>query len=189
MRQRLLSVALLLGQAASAFAEEGHGAHAEHHGIPWGTLFFTAVNFVLFITLMSRFVLPALRTWAITRRDRIVDELRKAAAARADAEALKTEWEHRIARLDKELADIRSHALADAQRERERILKAAQETAAAIAADAEKAAAQEVRKARAELREQVAREAAALARGLISKGLTEDDQKRFVDEFMREVRP
>lgn len=133
--------------------------------------------------------MPALRTWAITRHDRIVDELEKAKAARTAAEELKEEWEQRMARLDKELAGIRDQALADAQRERERILQTAQQAATAIAADAEKAAIQEVRRAAAELREHVAREAVAIARELIRKSLTDADQARFVDEFLREVRP
>ena len=191
MKHRLLAAVLTFLPSAVAFAsEEAHGgAHGEHHGIPWSTLFFTCVNFGLFFLLLSRAVLPALRTWAITRRDRIVDELQKAAAARSEAEKLKAEWEERMSRLDQELADIRNQALADAQRERERILQSAQETAAAITADAEKAAAQELRRAEIELREHVANIAVGIARDAIRKGLTDADQTRFVDEFLREVRP
>lgn len=192
MKQRLLTISLLLLEALPALAsEEAHGGGhgAEHHGIPWATLFFTAVNFGLFALLLTRLVLPALRTWAITRRDRIVEELEKAASARAQAQALQAEWEQRMARLEKELTEIRNQALADAQRERERILAAAQETAAAIAADAEKAATQEVRRARIELREEVSRQAVAAAQEMIRRGLNESDQKRFVDEFLGEVRP
>lgn len=195
MKHRIIALLLALLPTAAALAEEeqhggGHGGgHAEHHGIPWFTLFFTAVNFALFFLLLYRAALPALRTWAITRRDRIVDELQKAAAARSEAEKLKAEWEERMARLDQELTEIRNQALADAQRERERILQAAQETAASIAADAEKAAAQEVRRAATELREHVANEAVTVARDIIRRGLTDADQTRFVDEFLREVRP
>lgn len=189
MKHRLIWFVLLLAQALPAMAsEDSHGGHGDAHGIPWGTLFFSAVNFGLFLLLLWRAVLPALRTWAITRRDRIVDELEEAARARAEAEQLKAEWEARMARLDQELDQIRQQALADAQRERERILAAAQSTAAAIAADAQKAAAQEIRRARAELRDEVARQALRIARGQVESQLTADDQNRFVDEFLREVR-
>jgi F-type H+-transporting ATPase subunit b len=190
MRHRLLSSALLLLAALPAWAaEEGHGAHGEHHGIPWSTLFFTAVNFGLFVLLIWRAVLPALRTWALDRRNRIVDELQKAANARAEAEELKNEWRRRMERLDQELAEIRNQALADAQRERERILQLAGETAKAIAADAEKAVGQEVQRAREELRGEVARQALALAGEIVRQRLDQDDQKRFIDEFLREVHP
>jgi F-type H+-transporting ATPase subunit b len=91
-------------------------------------------------------------------------------------------------RMEHELAGIRDQALADAQRERERILQAAQATAAAIAADAERAAAQELRKAIADLRAQVAREAVATAGEVLRDRLTEADQNRFVEDFLREVR-
>lgn len=190
MKHRLLALVLLFIETAGAFAsEDAHGGHGEHHGIPWGTMFFSAVNFSLFLLLLARTVLPALKTWAITRRERIVDELQAAARAKAEAEALKREWEERMASLDRELAEIRDRALADAQRERERILAAAQQTAEAIAVDAEKAAAQELRKAKAELREQVAALAVDMARDVIRQRLTDGDQKRFLDDFLREVRP
>jgi F-type H+-transporting ATPase subunit b len=189
MSGSLLGTVLAMLEALPARAgEEAHGGHGEPHAIPWGTLFFTAVNFSLFLLLLGRAVLPAVRTWAISRRDRIVDELQKAAHARAEAERLKAEWEERLGRLEEELAAIRDEALADAQRERERILEAAQAMAAAIAADAERAAAQEARRATAELREEVARHAAELAREAIRKHLTEADQKRLLDDFVRGVR-
>jgi len=189
MKARLLTVAILLSGAVHAIAaEEAQKGHAEH-GIPWGILFFTAVNFSLFVLLIVRMALPALRTWAIDRRDRIVDQLQKASAAREEAERLKSEWEERLKGLESELEEIRAQALADAHRERERILKAAQQTADAIAADAERAAAQEVRRAQEDLREEVARQALALAADRIRRELTPADQKRFVEEFLRQVHP
>lgn len=55
MRSRLLATAILLCEAGSALAsEEAHGSHTQPHGIPWLTLFFTAVNFTLFVLLLSR---------------------------------------------------------------------------------------------------------------------------------------
>jgi F-type H+-transporting ATPase subunit b len=187
MIRRLPLVTLaLLARTATAWAATD--PHADHHGIPWSTLFFSAVNFSLFLFLLYRTALPAVRNWAIARRDRIVDELEQAARARAEAEALKAEWERRMERMEHELAGIRDQALADAQRERERILQAAQATAAAIAADAERAAAQELRKAIADLRAQVAREAVATAGEVLRDRLTEADQNRFVEDFLREVR-
>ena len=100
MKARLLTVAILLSGAVHAIAaEEAQKGHAEH-GIPWGILFFTAVNFSLFVLLIVRMALPALRTWAIDRRDRIVDQLQKASAAREEAERLKSEWEERLKGLE-----------------------------------------------------------------------------------------
>lgn len=187
IRRAAVLLAAILVPAATALA--AGGGHHDDHEIPWATLFFSAINFSLFLLLLYRAVLPALKNWAIDRRDRIAAELQEAARARADAEALKAEWERRMERMEHELAEIRDQALADAQRERERILEAAQTTAAAIAADAEKAAAAEMRKAVAELRAAVAREAAGIAHDALRAKLTDADQKRFVDDFLAEVRP
>ena len=163
--------------------EEGH----EAGGIPWGTLLFNLVNFSIFCWILARFALPAARNWVRARHDRIVGELEAAAKARADAEQLKAEWDARLKALDQEIAKIRADAAADAARERERILAAAVKTAEAIRTDARRAADQEVRRAQAELRDRVAREAVALATQLIRDRLTPTDQDRFVSEFLSQV--
>ena len=76
---------------------------------------------------------------------------------------------------------------ADAQRERERILAAAQKTAEAIRNDARRTAAQEVRRSEAELRDAVARAAVIAATQLVRDRLSPADHERFVSEFLREV--
>ena len=183
------AVPTLLIPALLWASEEAHGAHAEARGIPWLTLLFSAINFTLFVLLLRRVALPAIRRWAHERRDRVVKELEEAARARAEAEKLKAEWEARTKNLDAEITALRQQAVADAERERERILATARATAAAIEADAKRAVDQEVRRAREILRDEAVREAVAIAERIVRERATTDDQRRFVDEFLRQVRP
>jgi len=181
----LIALAWLLPIAA--WASEHEEAH-EHGGIPWGTLLFNLVNFSIFCWIIARFALPVVRDWVRARHDRIVDELGAAAKARAEAEQLKAQWDARLKALDQEIARIRADAAADAGRERDRILDAARKTAEAIRNDARRAADQEIRRAQAELRDSVAREAVTLATQLVRDRLTPADQDRFVSEFLGQVK-
>lgn len=182
----LIASCLWLLPAALHASEETHHAH---EGIPWATLLFATVNFLLFCWILARYLLPVARDYARNRHARIVEDLEAAAKARADAEQLKAQWEARLAALDEEIKDIRAQAVADGTREREQILVAAQRTAEAIQNDARRAAAQEVRRAETELRLTVAREATALASQLLRERLDPKDQERFIAEFLIEVKP
>jgi F-type H+-transporting ATPase subunit b len=180
---------LLAAPAALPAVEEAHHGeeHAAHAGPPLSLLFYT-VNFAIFAYfIVGRGILPSVRRWAFARRDRVITEIAAAQQARDEAERLRAEWAQRVASLEQEIAEIRRLAAADAERERERIIRAAQETAAAIAADARRATAQEVARAQSELRSELARQAVAVAERLIRERTTADDQRRFVHEFLREV--
>jgi len=188
-RFRTVAVALglsLLPMLASA-SEEAHGG--EHgHGIPWQTLLFNLINFLIFAWLIRRYGWPVIRDYVRVRHDRIVAELDAAAKARADAEQLKAQWEARLAALDEEIKKIRADAAADVARERDLILAAAHKTAEAIRNDARRTAEQEVRRAEADLRQTVAREAVTVATQLVRERLTPADQDRFVNEFLAQVK-
>ena len=167
-------------------SEKAH--HGEAHGIPWNTLLFSTINFAIFSWIIYKFVYPVIRDHAQDRQARIVAELRAAATARAEAEALKAQWEQRLAALQTELKEIRASAEADLAREREQILAAARKTAEAIGNDARRVADQEIRRAEADLRETVVREAIAAATALAQQRLSPADQDRFIGDFLTEVR-
>jgi F-type H+-transporting ATPase subunit b len=171
---------------ASEEAHE-HGAHG-HEGIPWGTLAFNLVNFLIFCAIVARYGMPVIRDYVRNRHQRIVGELEAAAKARADAEQLKAEWEARLAGLDAEIKRIRAETAADVARERDQILAAAKKTAETIRNDARRTADQEVRRAEADLRQTVAEQATAIATQLVREKLTTDDQDRFTREFLGHVK-
>jgi len=184
-----MAPSLLIALPALAAAAE-EGGHESGHGIPWMTLGFACINFGLFIyVIFVRGILPSLRSYALARRDRVVREIEEASKARAEAEQLRQEWEQRVENLEREIAEIRDRALADAQHDREKILADARAAAVAIEADARRAAAQEIHRAEAQLRDDVGREAVAIAERLLRERITKDDQHRFVDDFLRQVRP
>jgi F-type H+-transporting ATPase subunit b len=166
--------------------EEGHHDAA---GIPWGTLTLSTVNLLLFLWVLGRYVVPAVRNWVRERRVRVVGDLEAAAAAKAEALRLKAEWEARLARLDQTIEEMRAQALQDAERERQRILAAARKTADAIRRDAERAAAYEVRRTQELLRAELVRQALHAAEAQARSRWTAADQERFIADFLTQVRP
>lgn len=184
------SIEVFLAAVAPAMAlasEEAHGGHGGHGGIPWATLFFSAVNLVIFVGVLRRFVWPALKNWISERHQAVVEALEQAARARQEAEQLKAEWERRVANLGAELDTLRRQARDDIARERDQVLAAAQTAADAIRRDAARAAEQEVRGAQELLREEVARQALEIARELAVQRVTPAVQDQFIADFVNKV--
>jgi len=188
--KRLTAVLLAFAATRPAgLAMASEDAHAHSTGIPVTTLLFSAINFLLFLWVLGRFVLPTTRTWVSDRKSHIVTALAEAAAVKADAERLRAEWDKRLAELDKAIADMRERAREDAERERERILEAARKTAAALRRDAERAAAYELRRTQEQLRADLVREAVRLAEDGARTNWSAEDQHRAVAEFLAQVNP
>lgn len=183
---KVLFPACLVFLPRLAMAAQGHDAHGEH-GIPWSTLLFSTINLLIFVAILKRFAWPAIRSWTQDRTQEVVATLEQAARARAEAEQLKAEWQARMANLSRELEEMRGQARQEMAREREQILDAAEKAAAAIRADAQRATTQDVRDAQTRLRHEVARQALAMAREMVPKEVKENDQERFVTEFLDKV--
>ncbi len=173
--------------ATVAMAEEETHHHAE--GTPWASLFFSTVNLLIFLWILARFALPAVRGWVRDRRDKVVSALEAAAAAKAEAEKLRAEWQARLAEIHQTIETLRMEARRDAERERERILAAAYQTAETIRRDAERTAAYELRRTQAQLRAELARQALRLAEESVRAHWSAADQQRFVAEFIKQVEP
>jgi len=187
MKARLVTFAATLAVPIhlALASEEAHGHEA--HGIPWGSLLFSAINLAIFLWVLGRFVMPAVRGWVAQRRDDVLNELKAAAAAKEEALRLKAEWEARLAALEGTMAEMRAEAQRDAERERERILAAARAAADTIRKDAERAAAYEIRRTQQQLRAELVHQAVRLAEDATRAQWTAADQQRFIADFLKQV--
>lgn len=179
----VVSILSLLASVAVA-AEGGHGHGG---GIPVLTILFSTINLLIFAAILARFAVPGIRVWVRTRRNNVVTNLEEAAAARGDAMRLKADWEEKVAKVDVTIREMHEQARQDAARERERILANAREVAGAILRDTERTIAAELRRMRAELRAELAREAVKIAEDEVRKRWTAADQQRFVADFVKQV--
>lgn len=173
--------------ATRAAAPSAHAAHEGHGAVPWATLFFTFVNFSLFVWLLARYVWPQVRLWLRERHTAVVKELEAAAEARREAEQLRAEWQRRLQQVNDEIARLREHVAADLARERERILEQARKTAEAIRKDAERTVAAEMRRLEQEVRQELVQHAISIAREIVRRHWSSVDQQRQVEAFVQQV--
>lgn len=182
----VVSILFVIWPIISRAVEEGHGDHAEG-GSPLFTLVFSAINFLLFIFLLRRYALPAIRESLKKRRAAIEQALNEGKKAKEEAEALRREYEQKLAGLAAEQERLRQQALADAEREKERILEEAQKMADRARAEAQQVAQRELEEARRILRQEVAQQAIHLATELVRSRLTPNDQSQLVQDLVQEV--
>jgi F-type H+-transporting ATPase subunit b len=169
-------------------AEEGQGGHdGGHRGWGFGGLFFSAINFLIFAAILRKYALPAVRDTIRQRRDKIVQALNEARRAKEEAEALRQEYEHKLAGLAAEQQRLQTQALEAAEREKGRILEEARRMAERVQHEARQIAQREVEEARRVLRQEVAEQAVRLATELVTARLNQNDQRRFVQNLVAEV--
>jgi len=184
LRRDLTVACTLLVPIAAAASEEAHAHGGESALTP---LLFSTINLAIFVAVLGRYVYPPVRDWVRERRTRVLQALHDAAAAKAEAETLRAQWEARLADVERAVEEMRTQAQQDAERERQRILEAAHRRAEAIRKDAERAAAYEVRRTQQQLRAELVRQAVRMAEEAARAQWSAADQQRFVAEFLKQV--
>lgn len=180
------SALFLISPCLAWAAEEGHGGHAEGDSQHL-SLIFSAINFLLFVFVLRKYALPAVRESLRKRRETIVQALDEAKKAKDEAEALRRDYEQRLAGLAAEQERLRQQTLEDANREKARILEDARKMADRVRMEAQQTAQREVAEARRLLRQEVAEQAVRLATELVRSRLTPADQGRLIQDLVREV--
>jgi F-type H+-transporting ATPase subunit b len=145
------------------------------------------VNFALFLFILAKYGAPAARTMAAERHDQIKNALDEAAKLRGEAEAKLADYDKRISGLDAEIAKLVAGIRADAEADKARILKAADEQSATMKRDAELRIAAEIEYARAALRSEVTAAATKATEALLRDKLQPSDQEKLVSTFISDV--
>ena len=171
----------------------GDAHHAEshhddaHHAPALSDLLFPAINFAIYLVIIVRFVIPAMREFLRRRRADVVQAESEGSAALARAEQDLAAKKTRLAGLKAEAESLRQDLVAIATRQAERVVAQAEESGKRRVADAAILAEQESRRALGEVRAELAREATNLAEQRIRTALTADDQRTFVQQFLKEA--
>jgi F-type H+-transporting ATPase subunit b len=178
-RSAALAGALLAFGAGAARASDEGGAG--------GGLLFPLLNLALLLGVLFYFARKPIRDFFSERRGTIQAALEDAARMRAEAEARYAEWQRKLAALEAELDEIRTHSRERAEAERERILSDARAAAERIRGDARAAVQQEVERARRALREEAADLAVEIAAERLRGQVRDADRARLIDEFIERI--
>ena len=174
----LLAVLLVLGLSSLACA--AGGGHADS-GVLLKDFLFRVLNFGIVVALLVYFLRKPLKKGLAGRREDIEKALDEAKQAKEEAEAKFAEYDRKLDQATEEIAEISASIRREGELEKQKIIANANEMAAKIEQDAEKAAALEVAKAKTELQREAVQLAVDLAEKKLKKNFTKDDDARFID--------
>ena len=144
------------------------------------SLIIQVVNFLVLLLILWRLLYRPLLATMEERREAIRKSLDEAQAARAEAARQQEENTARLRQALVEAAAIRERALKEAREEQRRLVDAARGEAQRLVDSAKAQTEADIRRAREELRREVAELATAVAEKLIHKSLRDEDHRRVV---------
>ncbi|MEJ5300698.1 MAG: F0F1 ATP synthase subunit B [Thermodesulforhabdaceae bacterium] len=181
----LLGVAIVITVSAG-FAWASEGAEG-HHGLNWTDFLLRLVNTAILFAVLYKLLKKPIVTYFKTRRENIEQLLRDMEQKRDEAERKCAEYKAKLAMLDKEAEKILQEYIAQAEREKAKILEAAERQANYIKQQARLAIQQEVKAAKDELREEVAELTVKAAEDILRQRMDMGDQERLIEEFLVKV--
>lgn len=180
------------GEAADHGGAASHGeaaaGHSEVHSPPWlitdtaKVLNFVVLAVVLYLLLRK----PA--SQALNGRIKgIADELKDLETRKAEIERELSEYNSKLATLDKEADQVIAEYIRQGEEAKVRILKEAEKTAEKLKEQAKKNIEHEFKQAKLQLQTEIVDKALAKAELAIKDKVTDKDQERLVDEYLGKV--
>jgi F-type H+-transporting ATPase subunit b len=156
--------------------------------IDWFTVGAQALNFLVLVWAMKRFLYKPILDAIDTREKRIASQLADAAGREAEAGKERDEFQRKQADFDRQRVDLLKQATDQAEAERHRLLDLARQAADALSAkrqDSLKAEAMNLDRA---IRGRAQQEVFAIARKALADLATTSLEERFGDVFTRRLR-
>jgi F0F1-type ATP synthase membrane subunit b/b' len=177
----ILTCAVLLLPAAGWCAEGGGEAAAG--GGSWLSLLFYVINFAVFVWILVHYAGPQVRKFFSDRAEGIKETFARAEAVYKEAQVLANRAAERMSRLEAEKKQLRADLDAETAYITNRIREMARETAQRIVRDTELTANAITEAAQRRVRAMLAQTTGKLARELMVKNFTDDDQARLLRGF------
>jgi len=151
------------------------------------SLIIQMINFIVLLVVLYRLLYKPFVAKMEERTEAIRKSLDEAQAARAEATRQQEENTARLRTAYQEAAAIREQALKEAADEQRRLVEAARVESQRLIDTAKAQMETDVRRAREELRREVADVATAVAEKLIRKSLRDEDHRRIVDDAIARI--
>lgn len=154
--------------------------------VPW-TFVAQICNLFIQVYLIKRFLFKPVNEMLEKRKALADAQIREAEKAKADADAIKTEYEQNMKEAKEKANEILTTAQRTAALQSEEVLKEAASQAAALKSKAESDIAQEKRKAVNEIKDEIGGMAVEIAGKVIEREISEEDHAKLIDEFIANV--
>jgi len=156
--------------------------------IDWFTVGAQALNFLILVWLMKRFLYKPILHAIDEREKRIATELANADAKRAEAQKEHEEFQRKNAEFDQQRAALLSKATGEAQAERQRLIDEARKAAGALSAKRQETLRTEERNLYQAIGRRTQQEVFAIARKALTDLATVSLEERLGEVFTRRLR-
>ena len=156
--------------------------------IDWFTIVAQALNFLILVWLMKRFLYRPILHAIDDREKRIAAELADADAKKTDAQKESDEFRRKNKEFDQQRAALLSKATDEAQAERQRLLDEARKAAAVLRSKRQQAMNNEEHNVHQALSHRTLQEVFAIARKTLTDLAGASLEERMVDVFVRRMR-
>ena len=156
--------------------------------IDWFTVGAQALNFLILVWLMKRFLYKPVLNAIDAREKRIAAELADADAKKAEAQKEHEEFQHKNAEFDQQRAALLHKATDEAEAERQRLLDEARSAAVALSAKRQESLRNEERALHQAIRRRTQQEVFAIARKALTDLATTSLEERLGEVFTRRLR-
>ncbi len=156
--------------------------------IDWFTVGAQALNFLILVWLLRRFLYRPILDAIDAREKKIAAELADAAAKKADALKARDEFQHKNEAFDQQRAALLAKATDEANAERQRLLEAARQAADALSTKRQEAMRTDAKHLNEAIRRRTQQEVFAIARKALTDLATVSLEERLGEVFTRRLR-
>lgn len=163
------------------------GEIAHSLDLNWGLIVTQIIGFLLTVWILKAFAWKPLLKMLEDRRNKIAGDIDDAEKIKSDAESLLDEYNSKLRDIETEARSKIQDAVAEGNRIASEIRDHARDEAQKIVEKSREELSRDVAKARVQLRDDMVSMAIAAAEKVISAKLDEAEQKRLLEDFLKEV--
>jgi len=156
--------------------------------IDWFTVGAQAINFIILVWLLKRFLYKPILNAVDAREKRVAAELADAAAKKAEAVKERDEFRHKNEEFDQQRVALLSKAAEEAKAERQRLLGEARRAADVLSAKRQETLRSDARNLGEAISRRTRQEVFAIARKALTDLATTSLEERLAEVFMRRLR-
>ena len=153
--------------------------------IDWFTVGAQALNFIILVWLLKRFLYKPILNAIDAREKKIAAELADADAKRTQAQRERDEFEHKNQEFDQQRAALLTKATDEASTERQRLLENARQEAEALGAKRREALRTDAKAINQAIAQRIQQEVFEIARKALSDLAAESLEERMCEAFIR----
>ena len=145
------------------------------------------LNFALFIGLLLYFLKKPVGHFWTSRSHQLKFDMEEAHRLKQESKGRHDSLKARLSQIEKEIAQLVTSMKEEGELEKKRIVEEGEKVSQRMKSDAEKMAAQEIRRAKEALRAQSVNLSIELAERLIREKIMESDQKKLTDHYLNNL--